>query len=232
MQHATNVAPAASIGALVVSELHLLYGARFKQQWQGLSPRELRESWDNQLGSLSEREVRVGLVACLSREWPPTIPEFLRLCRPWTSPEVAYHDAVAGLAARRGGEMGMWAHPAIYWAAVAAGTHDLLQGTYGSMKARWERVFTEELAKSDWPEIPPVRTALPAPGQTRATAADIDPEVSKMVASVMRPSRDPRAWANKILAEQARKGGRRYSLRVLQMARDALGAAKDTGDGS
>jgi hypothetical protein len=33
---------------------------------------------------------------------------------------------------------------------------------------------------------------------------------------------DPRRWAKKILAEQTRKGGRRYSPAVLAMAQRAL----------
>ncbi|OZI39017.1 hypothetical protein CEG14_05635 [Bordetella genomosp. 1] len=219
-----------TLGSLVVQEMRLLYGAKFAQQWQGLAPKELREAWDQKLWGLSEREIRLGLVACLAREWPPTLPEFLRLCRPWTNPEVAYHDAVAGLAARRRGEMGLWAHPAIYWSAVAVGPHDLLQGTYGAMKARWERVFAAELEKGEWPEIPPVREALPAPGHTRATRDDIDPEMRKMVASVSRPKRNQREWANRILAEHARKGGRRCSITVLAMAKRAAGVELTEGE--
>ena len=108
-----------SLGALVVSEMRLMYGAKFGQQWQGLTPRELKDSWDQKLTGMTEAEIRAGLVACLSRDWPPTVPEFLRLCRPWLNPEVAYHEAVHGMSCRRRGEMGNWSHPAIYWAAVA-----------------------------------------------------------------------------------------------------------------
>jgi len=38
-------------------------------------------------------------------------------------------------------------------------------------------------------------------------------------------ARDPRRWARRILAEQSRKGGRRYAPAVLAMAERALAAA-------
>lgn len=38
------------------------------------------------------------------------------------------------------------------------------------------------------------------------------------------PLRDPRRWARRILAEQNRKGGRRYAPAVLAMAERAITA--------
>ena len=96
----------ASLGALVVNEMHLLYGAKFAQQWEGLTPRELKDSWNQKLSGLTEAQVRRGLTACLTREWPPTLPEFLKLCCPWLIPELAYHEAVRGVSARRRGRPG------------------------------------------------------------------------------------------------------------------------------
>ncbi|OWT69227.1 MULTISPECIES: hypothetical protein [unclassified Achromobacter] len=220
-----------TIGGLVVNEMRLMYGAKFAQQWQGLTPRELRESWDEKLAGLNESEVRTALVACLSRDWPPTVPEFLRLCRPWMNAEVAYHDAVAGMAARRRGEMGLWPHPAVYWAAVATGTHDLLGSTYGAIKGRWERAFSDELAKGYWADVPPVREALPAPGQTQATKEEAEAALKKMGAvDVLTAKPQGTAWANKILAEHDRKGGKRYSLTVVAMAKRALGMELNAGE--
>lgn len=229
MQVAEPIRPS-SVGALVVNEMRLMYGSKFAQQWQGVTPRELKDSWDQKLSGMSESEVRIGLLACMSREWPPSVPEFVRLCQPWTNPELAYQDAVAGMTARRRGEMGKWPHPAVYWAAVAVGAHDLLQCTYGVLKARWERVFTEELAKSAWPEIPPVREVLPAPGKTQLSREDIAPQVQKLVANALRPKADQREWAKKVVTEHERKGGRKASLTVLAMAKRALGIELNPGE--
>ncbi|WP_025516800.1 hypothetical protein [Bordetella trematum] len=222
-----------TLGALVINEMRLMYGSKFGQQWQGLTARELKDSWDQKLSGMTEREVRTGLTACLTRDWPPSLPEFLRLCRPWMNPEVAYHEAVVGMAARRRGDIGTWSHPAIYWAAVAVGTHDLLNSTFSVMRARWEKAFGDEVGKGEWHAIPEVREALPAPGQTQATREEAEAALKAMGADKAlqkKPGRDARAWAAKILAEQAKKGGRRYPFAVLTMAKRALGLELNPGE--
>lgn len=226
MQVANAETVDATLGALVVREMRLLYGAKFAQQWQGLSPRELRESWDQKLAGLNEAQVRRGLAACHLREWPPTLPEFLRLCCPWMTPEVAYHEAVRGMSARQRGETGEWSHPAVYWAAVGVSSVDLLNSTYGSIKARWEKTLADELSRGTWPDIPAPRQTLPAPGQTVATREEAAAAMRKMGADKVleKKGRDPRRWAHKILAEQQRKDGRRYAPAVLAMAERAITA--------
>jgi len=213
-----------SLGRLVVREMRLLYGTKFAQQWQGLSPRELRESWDQKLAGFNEAQVRRGIAACHLREWPPTVPEFLRLCCPWMTPEVAYHEAVRGMSARQRGETGEWSHPAVYWAAVGVSSVDLLHSTYGSLKSRWENTLADELSRRTWADIPAPRQALPAPGQTVATQEEAAAAMRRIGASKVLSGggRDPRRWAHKVLAEQQRKGGRRYSMTVLAMAERAV----------
>ncbi|CAB3904617.1 hypothetical protein LMG26858_04415 [Achromobacter anxifer] len=231
MSQLTNPAADAALGGMVVAELRLMYGSKFAQAWEGLTPREVKDAWNQKLAGYTEAEARVGLVACLSRDWPPTLPEFMRLCRPWTVPEVAFHDAVAGMNARRRGEIGNWPHPAIYWAAVAVGTHDLLNCGYAVLKARWERAFSEELARGQWHAVPTPAPALPAPGATRATKEDAEKALRAMGAgAIMNESgRDPRRGAKRILAEAGRKGGRQYSPTVIAMAKAAMDAYPDTG---
>ncbi|MCP2516769.1 hypothetical protein M5J07_17655 [Achromobacter mucicolens] len=189
----------AGLGALVVNEMHLLYGAKFAQQWEGLTPRELKDSWNQKLAGLDEAQVRRGLVACMTREWPPTLPEFVKLCCPWMAPEVAYHEAVRGMSARKRGELGIWSHPAVYWAAVGVSTVDLFSSTYGSIKARWEKTLSDELAKGAWPDIPEPRQALPAPGQTLATKAEAAAALKKMGAdkALDQTGRNARRWIEK-----------------------------------
>lgn len=191
--------PQTGLGALVVNEMHLLYGAKFAQQWEGLTPRELKDSWNQKLAGLDEAQVRRGLVACMTREWPPTLPEFVKLCCPWMAPEVAYHEAVRGMSARKRGEIGIWSHPAVYWAAVGVSTVDLLSSTYGSIKARWEKTLSDELAKGAWPDIPEPRQALPAPGQTLATKAEAAAALKKMGAdkALDQSGRNARRWIEK-----------------------------------
>ncbi len=207
-----------------------MYGDKLPKMWGKVPEEELHATWAEDLAGFSGQEIAAGLRACKQREWPPTLPEFMKLCRPWTNPEVAYHEAVAGMACRRRGDKGLWSHPSIYWAAVNTGSHDLLNSTYTTMKTRWERAFAEELAKDSWHPIPEVHVALPAPGQTRATRDQIDPEMAKMVQGAMKPKHNPKAWAQTILDEQEKKGGRRYTHAVLIMAKRALGIELNPGE--
>lgn len=218
MSQVANVAMP-SLGALVVSEMRLMYGSKFAQQWEGLTPRELRESWDQKLSGVTELEVRQALVACLTRDWPPTLPEFLRLCRPWMDPEVAFQAAVAGMAARRKADTGNWPHPAVYWAAVEIGAHDLQAQGWQALRARWEAIYRAQLARTSWDPIPVPAPALPAPGATVTSNADGMRRVQDLAAQAIQPDRrDPKDWARKILANP--KG--RAPIAVT-MARRALG---------
>lgn len=216
----------ASLGALVVREMRTLYGAKFTQQWQGLTPRELREAWDRHLSGMTPAEVRAGLVACLSREWPPTLPEFTRLCRPWMDPEVAFYLAVKGMSERRAGRLGDWPHPAVYWAAVSIGAHELANSGYKALEARWEHALSGQMAKRSWDPVPEPAAALPAPGQTMATRQEAERFMAQARAAApsSQKRRDPRAWARRILDEASRKGGRSFTPAVIGLAKSAVEA--------
>jgi len=205
--------------------MHLLYGAKFAQQWEGLTPRELKDSWNQKLACLDEAQVRHGLVACMTREWPPTLPEFVKLCCPWMAPEVAYHEAVRGMSARKRGEIGIWSHPAVYWAAVGVSTVDLLSSTYGSIKTRWEKTLSDELAKGAWPDIPEPRQALPAPGQTLATKAEAAAALKKMGAdkALDQSGRNARRWIEKWDERMAK--GEQPTPAIAAMLKRAKGEA-------
>ncbi len=182
---------------------------------------------------LTPHDVAEGLRTCrrMSPDWPPSLGEFLRACRPGLVPENAFYDAVAGMAARRRGELGAWCHPAVYWSAVNVGSHDLLNCGYSVMKTRWERALAEELARGVWREIPTPSVALPAPGVTQATREEAAVALKKMGAGAClnEAGRDPRRGAKVILAESTREGGRRYSPTVLAMAKAALASCVDQG---
>lgn len=211
-------------GDVVFAELMLLYGARFGQQWAGLTPREIKASWNQRLADFSAAEISRGLEACLGLDWPPTLPEFMRLCRPAISPEAAYHEAVVGMAARARGERGEWSHPAIYWAAVRVTSHDLLSTGWQAIRSRWEAALRDVLAKGRWEPVPDPAPALPAPGQAmlsreqqrqameqvKSVATGADPEQAGQ-------RRDMKAWARRIIADP--KG---RTAAVVDMAKRAL----------
>lgn len=151
----------------IFARLSAMYGARFADMWAGLDLAMVKAAWSEDLGDLSAEEITRGVTACKLRTWPPTLPEFLALCRPALDPEQAFSEAVQQLARRDQGR-DKWSHPAVYWSAATIGSFDLRNASWSSIKARWSRVLQAELAKGEWPAVPPRLEALPAPGATQA----------------------------------------------------------------
>lgn len=151
---------------------------------------------------ITPNDIAVGIKNCRRLyDWPPSLPEFLRACRPMLDPETAFHEAVKGLVARRKGETGQWSHPAIYHAAVAAGQHDMLNSTYGAMKVRWGHALAEQLEKTDWAPIPEAHISLPEPKKTEMTDAEAAQAMKRIGADKVleRKGADMKAWARKIV---------------------------------
>lgn len=159
-----------------------MYGSRFGELWRGGDPRRIREVWASALSGYSGNEIARGIAACREREWPPVLPEFLKLCRPSIDTEQGYLEAIAQLTRRRSGD-DCWSHPAIFWAAVRLGSQDLLASNWANMKSRWTAALQKELERGSWPEIPPQRLALPEPGRTA-----IPPEEQRRRLAALRES--------------------------------------------
>lgn len=123
-----------------------------------------RSAWAEGLADegVTLEEVRRGLKACRRREWPPSFAEFFASCRPPIDPESALLEAIEQMAKRSFGN-DRWSHPAIYWAAVEIGEHDLRGRTVRDLLPAWRRAFGDELALGEWPPIPERRLALPSP---------------------------------------------------------------------
>lgn len=146
---------------------HMLhtYGKRFTDLWGATKPGAWVSYWAEQLAGYSDAEIRRGLAGLDGREWPPTLPEFKRLCRPPIDPQAAFYEALAGILARERGDIGEWSHPAIYWAAVKVGAFDLKNTGYGQIQKRWEAALQAVLDAGGYEPIPRPALALPAPGK-------------------------------------------------------------------
>lgn len=120
---------------------------------------------------ITPHEVKVGLVACRrdAEGWPPTLPQFLAMCRPAVNYEASYREAAQQLNLREEGK-DSWSHPAIYWATVRIGAFDIRNGSFSAMKSRWVDALNSALAdirSGVLPnEVPARLAALPAPGKT------------------------------------------------------------------
>lgn len=230
MHPATNEKPNATPfpvpwAVKLVDRLHALYGAQFLRQWEGIDKRALALAWAEDLAGYTGEEIARGLSACKAKPFPPTLPEFLLLCRPTLNPEAAYHEAVAGMVARNSGERGEWSHPGIYWAAVRVTSHDLLSMGWQAIRGRWEAALRDVMSKGRWEPVPEPVKALPAPGQSHLSRDQQRQALAQVrnVATSTNPERaasgrDPLAWARAVVAHP--KG---RTPTVLDMARRALG---------
>jgi hypothetical protein len=202
----------------------LSYGKKFTDHWGGTDPDKLIAHWAHELASYSTMELRKGYEALESRDWPPTLPEFKRMCRPPVDPVAAYYEAVNGLQERERGNVGDWSHPAIFWA-TSKMAHDLLTMTYTAIKARWEKALSDSLNAGQWDEIPKPLIALPAPGKTRADKDEARKRMAELkafdVAKTVESVASHKGWAKKIL-ERAKNGDKTLPSISIKFAREAL----------
>ena len=200
------------------------YGSKFADQWGDVDQTGLKKHWAEKLAGLTGEQLKAGVAKLDTLDWPPSLPQFIKLCKPTIDPTVAYYEAIAGVEARKKGEMGKWSHPAIYWAAMPM-SFDLSQLTYSQMKIRWERALDEQMMKGEWSEIPQPMPALPEPGKTHLTrerAAELVKEYkAENVTKTANTATDHLRWARKI-KEREKKGDKTLSLIQIKFANEAL----------
>lgn len=217
-------APLENLVAAIFAKMALDYGKKFTDQWGGSNPDALNAHWVSELTGYTPREIKRGLAAMDSKDWPPTLPEFKKMCRAPLNEMATYYEAIAGLEARGKGEMGQWSHPAVYWAASFLRA-DLMSQTHAQMRDRWAAALKAQMERSEWADIPAARIALPAP--------DTSPAAKKLAAKMMRDlnaagvirkptdNTDHKLWAKRIMARHDR-GDKSLSMIQLQFARTAL----------
>lgn len=200
-------------------DMSLSYGKKFTDQWGELDSEKMETHWCKHLTGFTPREFKRGLAAMENCAWPPSLPEFKKLCRPPLDSTVAYYEALAGVEARNKGEVGVWTHPAIFWAAMPL-SFDLTHQTFSAMKGRWEKALNEQLEKGEWAEIPKPLIAI----------ENKKDEMSKEKAAQFLESAGVKevsqktghlAWAHKIL-ENVKNNTRAYPMISIQFAKEAL----------
>lgn len=194
------------------------------------------ESWVEEFEDqgITFDNVKLGINACRTRyTWPPSCAEFVLACKPFIDPVVAYHEAVAGLAARARGDMGTWSHPAVYWSAMAM-RRDLTGQIYGKIKDRWANVHATQLARDTWDAIPPPHRQLAAPEDTRMSKESIEQMLRELGALGFIKSAldggDNLLWAKRLQAQHDRDP-LSMTLRQIEMYQAALGLAKGSTHG-
>lgn len=199
----------------------LEYGKKFTDQWGAADTDALIAHWSEQLAGYSGNELKRGLDALSQRDWPPTLPEFKRMCRPRVDPLKAYYEAVAGVQARFAGEHGTWSHPAIYWAAMPMAS-ELQQQSYSQVRSRWEASLEQQLALGHWDEIPRPMLTLTAPGNTVTSTKKARAAIAHAVRCVSHkaPKHDHLGWARRLVARE--QAGESLLPYPVQCAHEAL----------
>lgn len=144
-----------------------------------------REAWAEAFveEGLAPEEIKTGLANCRRLyDWPPSLPEFIKACRPPLDYEAAFYEAVVQIRARENGG-DKWSNPAIYYAAIRIGHFDLTGQTYQSLKGRWvsavdnaaHEIRTGRLANEIPAALPPPENnPLPMEEQRRRISALAD----------------------------------------------------------
>lgn len=132
-----------------------------------------KKVWAEDLAGYTPEEITRGLQT--RYDYPPSVDEFMRACRPSLDYERAFVEAVEQMVLRKTGK-DRWSNPAVFWAAVKLGS-DLTNFPYPAIKGRWKSALdkvTEEIRNGDLsPEIPPRVRALPAPGKTSISPEEV-----------------------------------------------------------
>lgn len=208
------------IDALFVKMLNT-FGSRFADMWRGTDIDSVKATWAPELSKLSREEFSKGVQALATLDWPPTLGQFIKLCRPPLDAQKAFVEALNGLVARDRGEVGVWSHPAIFWATTRIGAFDMKNSTYQQISGRWQAALEDELAKAQWAEIPKPALALPAVKASQKVAEKYLAEMQ--VFKVESSQIDHKRWAKKIMARH--QAGDKSLLPVqISMAKTALEA--------
>jgi hypothetical protein len=145
----------------IFTRLSAMYGDKLARMWAGLDPEAVKAEWAEALGGFTGTEILVGLNSARSLTWPPTLGEFMALCRPEPPYEALFIAA----------QLGHRNDPVSYWAARAYGTYELRVATWPKARARWIECVDQVLKSHTLPPVPDQDAlALPAPGQTRTSA--------------------------------------------------------------
>jgi hypothetical protein len=57
------------------------YGARFADAWRGVEAETVKAVWAKKLGGLRPEQIRRGIAGLEQCKFPPTLPEFVALCK-------------------------------------------------------------------------------------------------------------------------------------------------------
>lgn len=166
------------------------YGTLFIDRFGGLPVEVVKEEWASELGGYTGAELTRGLDGCRALKFPPTLPEFMAMCRPPIDAHGAYVEAVRNLAKREQGINADWTHPAIFWAACDIGSFDIRTNSYPALRSRWEAALDKHMRDRNSQPVPPAAKALP-PIATKGPPPEIKERLKELIAHMRMNKEQP-----------------------------------------
>lgn len=213
-------------GKSLIEHLYNRMSGMYPNKWalsfpDGAAIKVWEEAWVEAFDreGITPRDVGLGVQNCLRMfDWPPSLPEFLRACRPYLEADVAFFEAVREVRKRSQGEDSQFSHPAIYHAAVMIGQHDLMNCSYQTLASRWKAALSSQLSLGQWADIPAVVPALVAPDRTEESKQQARQVMATVKDAFQSNGRNQKSWAQDILDNP-----RGRSSTIVRMAQKALG---------
>ena len=202
-------------------QLSLTYANKFTNQYKHMDLERVQEHWCRAMKGYTPRELKLGISKLGKTDWPPTLVEFLKLCRHPVDSMKAYYEAIEGFAKRSMGEEYTYSHPAIFYAASNL-YFDLTHKTYSEIKERWASALDTELEKGQWPTIQ--APALQIGCEKTTGMSDKSKKIieDNVKAILKRPVKDQKDWARRI-RDESRKPVHYLMQIQIEFAREALG---------
>lgn len=215
-----------ALGISMMDHLFNRLDGAYPTRWRAAFPSQQaidnwRESWAESFNEerLTPDDIKAGLKACRKRyDWPPSISEFIKACRPEINVDAALYEAAQQIRLRSEGK-DKWSDPAIYWAAVKVGEFDMLNQPHSALLKRFSAALAEVLGQDQIPSVPARLVALPDIGKATASPERVEAEMRKVRATQKQVGN--KDWAHRII-ERAKKD-KTVPMAVLNMARAALG---------
>lgn len=170
-------------------------------------------------------------------DWPPSLPQFIAMCRPKVDYEQAFHDAVRQMHKRQladPADPDHWPMPAVYWAAVDFGQYELRQASYGQAAARWKRLLDKRM-QDGCPAVPAYVPQLAAPARN-AEGVAITAAEAKASALAAMSGLAGRASSRELAIRKARSildrqaAGEAVTITQVNFAKEALARLRAEGD--
>ncbi len=201
------------------------YGNKFLDMWASADLVAVKQVWALTLMTLTRDELMRGRQGLMTRDWPPALPEFVKMCRPGIDPATAFYEAQEQGRAREEGRPNVWSCPAIYWAWRTIGAFEFRNQNYQTLRVRWEKALADEVGKGQWEPVPATALQLTAKMKTTAISRRGSSELEKAMAAVNKldcGNVDHKAWLKKAAARIV-NGDSSVPLYVVDSVQEMMG---------